>query len=272
MHLHFPFTTLTILWTLTFAAHLVLLVVLLGRDRIKRFPLFSLSIGLTALRLLGSHLLTGRIPQMTMAEIFIAFADLTAFVNLLVLVEVARKAFGRVQRSRWVAGSLAAMIVGAVVLKFAGPWPDWKMLLASPPLQVMQFVAQKGMQLADIEAILVGLLIIVLGRRCGAGFRSHVQQIAIGLMTAAIAELSVEKIWEAIARTVVVHSVEERNHVLSIRDHLFNTNSVVYVLVLVWWIVCLWRDENGKDQRSGTGNQVEGVQEITASEVDQELL
>ena len=41
MHFNFAFTAVQVLWTLTFAAHLVLLVVLLGRDRTRRFPWFT---------------------------------------------------------------------------------------------------------------------------------------------------------------------------------------------------------------------------------------
>ncbi len=57
MHFHFPFAAADILWTLTFAAHLVLLVVLLGRDRIVRFPWFTASAVVLALRILTIRLL-----------------------------------------------------------------------------------------------------------------------------------------------------------------------------------------------------------------------
>ena len=57
MHPNFVFTARQILWTLTFAAQLVLLVVLLGRDRARRYPWFTFSIVLFALRLLAEVLL-----------------------------------------------------------------------------------------------------------------------------------------------------------------------------------------------------------------------
>ena len=46
MHFNFDFSTAQVLWTLTFAALLVLLVVLLGRDRAQRFPWFTASIAM----------------------------------------------------------------------------------------------------------------------------------------------------------------------------------------------------------------------------------
>ena len=87
------------MWTLTFAAHLVLLVVLMGRDRMARFPWFTASIALVALRLLSSRLLFGRMPQMTLSAVFIVMADLGAIIGLMVILELARRAFGRVRRT-----------------------------------------------------------------------------------------------------------------------------------------------------------------------------
>jgi hypothetical protein len=54
-----------VLWTLTFAAQLVLLVVLMGRDRARRFPWFTAGIALYALRLMAEILLAGRMAPDT---------------------------------------------------------------------------------------------------------------------------------------------------------------------------------------------------------------
>jgi hypothetical protein len=267
MHFHFPFNALDVLWTLTFAAHLVLLVVLMGRDRVRQFPWFTASITLVALRLLTSKLLFGRLPQMTMATVFIIMAGVGAFLSLMVVLELARRAFGRVGRAKWLLGALGVIAVGAAVLTFWGPWPAWKTLSTSPPLQLGQLLAQKGMLLADVENIAVGLLIVLLGRSTGAGFRSKTQQIAIGLMTASFCQLGMQLIWERIAKTVVAHSREEYVHVIGLRDRLFNTNNAVYIAVLLWWIVCLWIDEKGREQ--GTGTREQGVPiEGAAAEAD----
>ena len=96
MHFNFHFTAVQTLWTLTFAALLVLLVVLLGRDRIRRFPWFSTGIVLVTLRLLVNRLLHDRLPAITMGEIAISLALVSAIVGIIVLVELARRAFSRV--------------------------------------------------------------------------------------------------------------------------------------------------------------------------------
>src|ERR1700756_4938807 len=112
MHFYFPFLMVDVLWTFTFAAHLVLLVVLLGRDRIRSFPFFTASVVLVAFRLLTSKLLFGRLPQMTMVELVIVTAVIAVVLGLLVLLELARKAFGGGQRAIWVTGALIVMAIG----------------------------------------------------------------------------------------------------------------------------------------------------------------
>lgn len=259
MHFHFPFTVVDVLWTLTFAAHLVLLVVLLGRDRVKVFPFFTASIVLVAFRLLTSKLLFGRLPQMTMVELVIITAVIGVVLGLLVQLELARKAFsGKVLRSSWIAGALIVMAVGATVLKFWGAWPAWDQVKIATPFQLLQLIAQKGSLLVDVENIVVGLLIIAIGYRYGAGWRTHTQRIAIGLSTASMGQLGVQAIWQAIARHAAPKSMEEYNHILGLRDRLFNANSLVFIAVLVWWIVSMWIDEPGTTIDVPAGLPLEG--------------
>jgi hypothetical protein len=249
MHFNFGFTTVQVLWTLTFAAQLVLLVVLMGRERMRRFPWFTASIVLVTLRLLASRLLFGRLPQITSATIFITMADLLAILGLLVAVELARRAFTKAQPRTWIAGTLVVAAVGIAVLAFWGAWPDWKTLTSDfsylGVLRLMQLVAQKGELLVNVLTVEVGLLIVLFGRRFKAGWRNHTQMIAIGLSTAAIAQLAVQAIWQIIATTAAPHSRDEYMRILGLRDKLLNANNVVYVVVLVWWIAWLWFDEPG---------------------------
>jgi hypothetical protein len=248
MHFHFPFTVVDVIWTITFAAHLVLLVVLMGRDRYKAYPLFTASIVLVAFRLLTSKLLFGRLPQMTMVEFVIITAVIGVVLGLLVQLELARKTFGggKVRRGSWLLGALIVIGVGALVLKFWGAWPAWDQVKQGSAFQTLQLIAQKGSLLVDVENILVGMLIVAIGYRYGAGWRTHTQRIAIGLSTASMGQLGIQAIWEAIARHAAPKSMDEYNRILGMRDRLFNANSIVFLAVLVWWIVTLWLDEPGK--------------------------
>jgi hypothetical protein len=255
--MHFHFSAQDILWTLAFASELVLLVVLMGRDRIARFPWFTAAAVMMALRLLTAKLLNGRLPQMTMATVFIVMAEIGALLGLLVVLEVARRAFGSVRRSTWLIGAVALLALGGVILKYWGPWPSWKTLTAqstTSALQLVQLLAQKTSLFVDIENIAVGLLIVVFGSRYKAGWRSHTQQIAIGLSTASLTQLAIGIIWERIAHTATPKSMADYQHLMGLRDKLFNANSAMFVVVAVWWIVCLWRDEPGT---SGAGTTAE---------------
>ncbi len=246
MHFHFPFTTIEILWTLTFAAELVLLVVLLGRERIRRFPWFTASIVALCLRALTARVLYNRMPQLTFQAILITLADIGTVIGLMVLVELARRAFVGAGRRAWIVVTLAFLAVAAVVLKFWGPWPAWKTLTAGSPLAAlmgMQLFVQKGELLIGVVTIELGLLIVLFGRRFGAGWRSHTQRIAIGLSTAVISQFAVQIIWQLIASHARPKSREEYDHILGLRDKISNANNVLYLAVLVWWIACLWMDE-----------------------------
>lgn len=267
MHLNFAFTTVQILWTLTFAALLVLLIVLMGRDRTSRFPWFTGSIVLTALSLLVSRLLYGRLPQLTMAAVSIVMADLSAIVALLVLVEMARRAFGRAGRTAWIAATLALLAAGGIVLATWGHWPALSTLKPDSPIAILgflQFLAEKLGVLGNVIAIGLGLLVVLLGRRYGAGWRSHVQQIMIGLSVAAISQIAVEAIWQIIAKNAAPHSLAEYQRILGLKDKLINTNSTVYIVVAVFWIVCLWFDEPGSAVPAEEAAPVEALTAGTA--------
>jgi hypothetical protein len=248
MPLNFHFTAIQILWTLTFAALLVLLIVLLGRDRIKRFPFFTTSIFLLTLRLLMSRLLFGKLSQMTLSEIFVTLGDVIALVSLLVLVEIARRAFVGLGRTQWITNTAGALLVAGFVVAAWGPWPAWKTLTADSQIagmRLMQLASQKVDLLVSVLSIELGLLIVLFGRRFTGGWRSHPQRIMIGLSTAAIAQLSVQGAWQLIATHTTPHTEQEYLHLIGLRDKIFNGNGALVVAVVIWWIVCLWIDEPG---------------------------
>jgi hypothetical protein len=178
-------------------------------------------------------------------------ADLSAIAGVLVLVEMARIAFARVRRTTWLAGALAVFLPGLILLVWWGPWPARQTLAAGSflaDLRLMQLGAQKLDMLVDILSVELGLLVILLGRRFGAGWHSHVQRIVIGLSTASAAQLAVQTIFQYIARTSVPHTQAEYDHLIGLRDKMFNANGAIYAAVLIWWIVCLWMDEPSASQ------------------------
>jgi hypothetical protein len=260
MHFHFDFSAAQILWTLTFAAILVLLVVLLGRDRARRFPWFTASIALMGLMLLTTQLVLAKIPRIRGTEIFLSLSDLAVVVSLLVLVELARRGFRGAGRGSWVIGTLALMAIGAVVLALWGAWPAWKTLTATPQLtaiRLMDLFAEKGNLLAATLAIELGLVVVLLGRRFKAGWRSHPQQIVIGLSTTALAQLALRGTLQAIGTHTHIRTQAEYERVMDLRDKLMHANSVVYLCALVWWIAWLWLDEPGASSVAAASAEVQ---------------
>ena len=116
-----------------------------------------------------------------------------------------------------------------------------------PLLRLMQLEAQKMDLLFDVFTIGLCLLVVLFGRRFKAGWRSHTQQILIGLSTASISQMVVRGVWQLIATRAVPHSQEEYQHVIGLQEKLYNANSALFVAVVVWWIVCLWINEPGTE-------------------------
>ena len=268
MHFHLPASINEILWALTFAAHLVLLVVLMGRDRMRRFPWFTAYIALIAFRLLTAKMLYGRLAQIPMAAFFIGLALLSALINVGMLLELARKGFAGIRRVAWVAGALLMMAIGAAVLATWGPWPAWNEIKAPglvSHLQLLQLIALKAGLFLDVETVLLGLAIVLFGGRFHAGWKTHIQRIMIGLSTISLSQLAVEAITDILARTQP-HSMAEYQHFMDLRDRIFYANSAVGVLVLIWWIACLWKNEPGNE----AGNEA-GAKPKTESGADKSM-
>ena len=259
MHFHFNFSADDILWTLTFAALLVLLVVLLGRDRVKQFKWFTTSLMLMALSMLMGKLLFGRMPPIVSSEIFLVLADATAIVAILVVVEMARRAFPapaalhglrppdsagcrRRGDSRMGPLALGEDTPGRLdPLRLAG---DAALCAEDEP---PRRCADHPARLADCA-----LWQALQGRMAHA----HVQQIVIGLSTASMTQLAVRIIWQQIALHTTIHTQAEYQHVMDLQEKFYNANRVVYLAAMVWWrMVCLWIDEPGSKAADGAAEE-----------------
>jgi hypothetical protein len=260
MHFHFDFSAAQVLWTFTFAAELILLVVLLGRDRARRFPLFTVNIALMALLLLISRLLLNRMPEVTAGIIFLVLTDIAALVSWLVIVEVARRGFAGASRRSWLVSTIVLLVVAGVVLWLWGPWPAWKTFTGGSRLVVMrgmEMLADKGSILAGVLNIQLAILLVLFGRRYRGGWRSHPQMIAIGLSTAALSQIAIRAIWQYLASHTIIHSQAEYLRMMTLRDRMYHANNVVYICALVWWIIWLWLDEPGTQASANRNQEIE---------------
>jgi hypothetical protein len=250
MHSNLDSSVRQILWTLNFAAQLVLLVTLLGRDRVRRYPWFTASTAFFALRLLAEEILANRIAPLFYQEILLVLSDVAVIVGLLVLVELARRAFAGTKSSMWIVNTAGTLLVAAAVVATLGAWPDPKSLTWNSTvgkLQLMQLVALKGDMLVSLLAVQLGLLVAFFGRSFKAGWRSHTQQILIGISTLAITSVTMQIAVQSILRSARAHqpSQGEGRQIIALIDKLANADRVIYIAVLLWWIYWLWREEPG---------------------------
>jgi len=248
MHEHFALYFARTIWALTFASQLVLLVVLLGRDRVRRFPWFSASIALFAFRLMVEILLTNRISMIPLQTIFIVLADLTSLMSVLVVIEVARRAFSAARSRIWVLVSVAVVLVACAVVAFGGRWPQMQNLTVDSfigLLRLMQFAAQKIEMLAEVLTVEACLLVVIFGRKFKAGWLSHTQSIAIGLGAVALATLSEQGYLQHLSSSVQITSRDQYNSLMKVVTWLVDGNQIFYIVVLIWWIFWLWRNEPG---------------------------
>jgi hypothetical protein len=261
--MHFHWNLAQVSWTLIMAALLVLLTVLYGRDRARRYPWFTTSVALVTFRLLASRLLFGRMAAIPENAILLSLGDLEVVVNLLVLVEVARRGFRGVSKRALAAWTIILLAAGIAVVAYWGPWPSRQTLGAMSLLAILQLmglIAERGGMLVSLLALGLGVLILLFGRRYRAGWRSHTQQIAIGLSTAGISQLAVRGIWQAIATHATVHSQAEYERVMHLQARLYSANNVVYFAVLVWWIAWLWVDEPGTASEAPAAGYAQAAQ------------
>lgn len=246
MHWFSSLSLLQVIWVLSFASMLTLLVVLLGRDRVRRFPWFTAVTALAALNLVVSKLLFGRLPQLEFQGVMIVLADLAGLGTLLLLLELARNVFGGVNRRVWAGWTLILTLTGCGVLTVWGEWPAWKVLTAPgllPRLGDLQLLAVKLGLLDDVLAVGLGVLVAVFGGRFGARWRGHGQRLALGLAVSSAAKMGAEGLWQSIAMSAKPQTMEEYQHIMGMQEKLFNASNGIYIAVLLWWIAALWLNE-----------------------------
>lgn len=249
-----------VIWTLTFAAQLVLLVVLLGRGRAQRFPFFTASIGLLALRLILEVLLSGRMAQLPLQTTLLTFSNISVIVSLLVLVELARRGFAGVHRPLWIVNSVGLVLLAGGMLAEWGPWPKWSSLAVDTvvgKLRLAQLVAQKGDLFVAALTVGLGVLILVFGRQFKAGWRSHTQSITIGLAVAAASLLALQVYilrMQAVVQQIIQaqqpNGRQEYQRIVSQAGTLVTIHQALFVAVLIWWIVWMWLDEPGAAEQA----------------------
>lgn len=248
------FTAEQILWAVLLAAHLTLLIVLMGRERVARFRWFTAYTALNTIILIANHLLHGKLTTVAFYWQSYSLLALDSIVGIFMLGELAKQVFstGRagliLKPKAYLAAGFLLFVVTAFIVWAWGPWPTLQALQSEPTqlrLLIVVLIGMKGQLSLMILTVLVALLLRLFGPRFGAGWRSHAQQIALGLSTSALAFLAVQSTNDALSRTLHPKSRQEYEHAVHLIAHIENARTVVWIIALVWIIIWLWRDEPG---------------------------
>ena len=239
-----------ILWALVLAAHLVLLIVLLGRDLISRFPWFTAAIAVSTVQLIADHLLHGKLTSLAFYWQSYTATLLGDILGILVLIELTRHVYANckakiiLNSKGWLGWTLVTVSIATGAVWQWGPWPTWTALNQDPkqlPILLVVLSAMKGQLFLAILTVQVGLHMRIFGKRFGSGWKAPDQQIALGLSTYALGFLAVQATDDIIKRTVHLTSRDQYEHIVRIFTNLDNGRFALWFLVVIWWTVWLWR-------------------------------
>ena len=261
-----------IVWALMLAGHLVLLVVLMGRDRVRVFPWFTvLTVGST-LELLAEHLLNDKLT--TLATYWVNFSAMVVIwvLGVFVLAELARRIFssgraGLILNARgWLGWTMVTVGLALLAIWFWGPWPTWQALQTEYKTEPVQFrimvlvlTATRGQMALAILTVEVVLLFTLFAKRFGFNWRTHPRQIASGLVANALGILSISGLAEYLKHYRNLSSPEVLRQSQALVENAEKGRHVLGVLVLIWWIVCLWRDDPSTSPADLAGAPVPAV-------------
>jgi len=248
-----------VLWALLLAAHLILLIALIGRERIARFRWFTAYLTLSAVGLIANHLLHGKLTMVAFYWQNYTLLALQSIVGLFMLAELAKQTFSTgkgpiVAKPNFYIGWSAVLIALTAAAVWAwGPWPSLQSLSGNPSqlrLYVVILIGMKGQLGVMILTVLAALVMRMYGPRFGSRWRSHAQQIALGLSTSALAFLAVQAVNDVLSHTLHPKTRDEYAHAVQLVTRMENARTVVWILSLLWILYWIWRDEPGSSAQT----------------------
>jgi hypothetical protein len=217
-----------LLWAASFAVHVILLLVLCIRHRVRTFPLFTTFISANILRTIALYLIAHFGTRATYFYTYWYLAIFDVFLQLCVVYELASGIFRPlgvwatdVRRSFAWLGSLSVTVAAALA---------W---LASPPTKLwMQSIMIKGNLFSAALMSELFVCMIALSVTVGLPWKTHITRIAQGLGVYSIIDVLVEA-----AHSYFGLARDNRTY-----EHLSHLRIVVYLVCTFFWIVTLWRD------------------------------
>lgn len=214
------------LWAAGFFSHVALIVILISRQRVRSFPLFTAFVAdeiLTTIALFATYRLAGAHAY---ARVYWSSAALEFLLIVALLAEIAYIVFR--PASRWIAHSRARLICfGLAAILLASGLSLWVDPHQTTWLDLWRIRANLFTSILTCELFTV---ILLTSQRMGLHWRSHVMHLGYGLTTWALVSFLVDGL----------HAYWGRAHYFTALEHL---RSLAYLGTLSFWIGAFWRDE-----------------------------
>jgi hypothetical protein len=213
-----------LIWTAGFLGHLVLLGVLIVRGRAQRFPFFTLLILFYLLRSLTILLLLGHLapPGVHLASLVFDVTDL--LLECAVLTQLVLAGLGPLDRLHRILLPLLLVVSAALIVTHLVPVSHYYTRAA--PLLLHYYLA--------VFMLEWSLVLFFLLRSLGLTWRSHVATITFGF---------------GIYAAALLFAGGYFSNGRELREYIFFSyfRICIYLLVLLWWIVTLWRQDPSQD-------------------------
>ncbi|HVJ09596.1 MAG TPA: hypothetical protein VM554_14560 [Acidisarcina sp.] len=219
-------------WMAGLVGHLLLVMVLLVRGRVARFPLFTALIIFYIVRTATPQMpFTHTLQPGTYMWLFWGFEIGDVILRALVLGELLRLAFKgtEVPLARVAAWSAVAVALSVALAVLAGPMQ--RMLVWS--------IFAKGNLAVAILSLLALVALIWTRGKTHLPWRSHIFAISSGLAFYALIFLSLQamQLWGGSAAN------PHGEHAAFLRQWMQASAAVAYLAVVLYWVVSLWLDD-----------------------------
>jgi hypothetical protein len=223
-------------WMAGLVAHLLLLLILVVRDRVARFPLFAaLIVFYIARTAIPQMAFTHTLSQTAYVWLFWSFEIGDVALRALVLGELLWHAFRgtQVQPLRVVAWSAVAVALSAALAVIAGPMQK---------ILIWSIFAKGNVAVAILSLVALGALIFT-RRRTGLAWHSHEIAVGGGLAFYALVFLVLQgmRLWGA--GPASPHGGE---HMSLLRHWMQASAAIAYLAVVFFLMVSLWLDDRPK--------------------------
>jgi hypothetical protein len=218
------------IWAAGLIGHLILVAVLLSTGRARRFPFFTLLIVFDILRALALSLVLGHLvrPALLMASLGFEISDLV--LEFGTLTELVATALRPLERIRRVTLPLLLLASGIVAVTHLAPVSHYTGRAA--PLLLHFLLGVLMLEWALVLALLLGALRL--------RWNSDVAAISFGFGVYSAALLFAGGYFR-VGR--------------DLSDYIFFSylRIFVYLAVVLWWIVALWRNQGSENRGQGSG-------------------